>query len=51
MNNYVDSLAAAFERARALPVSAGREERLVSLYGVVLECSIPRATRGTGTSV
>ena len=38
----------AIERVRALPPTADESAKLVTVFGVVVDCSIPRPTRGSG---
>lgn len=40
----------AVERVRALPHGAPEAQRQATLFGVVVECSMPRPTRGSGAA-
>lgn len=44
----LESIAALVERARALPQGAPESSRAGTVYAVVLDCSLPRRTRGSG---
>ncbi len=43
-----ETLVGAIERVSALPPTAPKQSTLTDVYGVVVDCSFPRPTKGPG---